>query len=173
MSSNENFELARSLRAAEGYLELGMTEDALVEVEAIEKEHRLRLDVVLMRMEILRVMKRWAEGAKLGQEALMMHVNCGALYLVTAYAVRRSIGLTQARDILLSGEHALKKEPMFFFNMGCYQCQLEDVESAKQWLLEAFALDGKYRKVAWDDPDLEALRPWLKAKCAIGGAEAP
>ncbi len=161
MSTLEPIDIARLVRAADGYLELGMHEDAWAEVAVIPDEFRLSLDVVLIRMEILRTMHRWIEAAALGREALAVHPECGALYLVTSYAVRRSSNVADAKAVLLSGECALQKEAMFFFNVACYECQLENLESAKEWLLQAFALDDKYRRIACEDPDVEALWPWL------------
>jgi tetratricopeptide (TPR) repeat protein len=72
--------------------------------------------------------------------------------------------LEEAREILLSGGQTLEREAMFHFNMGCYECQLGNLEEAKDWLRRAFSLDPKYRKVSREDPDLEPLRSWLVGK---------
>ena len=46
-------DVLRHLRAAEGFCQLGMWQDAWNELEEIAPEHRAMLPVVLMRVEIL------------------------------------------------------------------------------------------------------------------------
>jgi tetratricopeptide (TPR) repeat protein len=161
MSSTDQFAFLRRVRAAQGYVDLGMPHEALREVDKAPADCQERLEIVLVRMEILRQLERWAEGAKLGQTALSHHADCAELYLIAAYAVRRHEGLEQAKAVLLSGEAILAKEAMFHFNIACYECQLGCLEAAKKRLERAFALDDKYRKVGREDPDLEPLWGWI------------
>jgi len=170
MSASDLFDLMRQIRVAHGYLELGMFEDACAELDEIGPAHRLRLEVVLTRMEIFQTQKRWSEGAALGREALPLHADCGPLYLVTAFAVRRSSGLEQAREILLTGSEVLQTDPMYYFNLGCYECQLGNLDEAKGWLQRAFSLDAKYRKISLTDADLEPLRDWLAGQSRESGS---
>jgi hypothetical protein len=162
MSSTDQIVFHRRVRAAHGYVELGMTDEASGELEKLPADFQDRLAVVLVRMEILRQQERWAEGAVLGQSALSHHAACGELYLIAAYAVRRHQGIEQAKAVLLAGESVLAKEALFHFNIACYECQLGHLESAKLRLEQAFALDGKYRKVGRDDPDLQPLWGWIE-----------
>jgi hypothetical protein len=162
MSSTDQFVFIRRVRAAHGYVELGMTDEAFGELEKLPAEVQDRLEVVLVRMEILRQEERWAEGAVLGKSALSHHSACGELYLIAAYAVRRHQGIEQAKAVLLSGESVLAKDAMFHFNIACYECQLGDLESAKVRLETAFALDAKYRRVGREDPDLQPLWGWIE-----------
>lgn len=47
---------------------------------------------------------------------------------------------------------------MIKYNLGCYACQLGDLEEARGLVAAAIALNGKFRAMALDDPDLEPLR---------------
>ena len=39
-------------------------------------------------------------------------------------------------------------------NLACYECQIGDLQSARQRLRRCFELDEKFRLDALDDPDL-------------------
>jgi Flp pilus assembly protein TadD len=65
--------------------------------------------------------------------------------------------LEEAQKIL---SEALKKFPddgMTNFNVGCYSCQLGDLESAKVKVGKAIKLDPQWKIHAFNDPDLEPL----------------
>ena len=93
MSLSLDYVSFNHIRAAQGYVELEMAEDAAAELDALSAEHRDMIEVMILRMEILRLSKKWEEGTLLGQRALAKHADCGALYLITAYAMRRHAGL--------------------------------------------------------------------------------
>jgi hypothetical protein len=59
--------------------------------------------------------------------------------------------------VLLSGEHVLKEEALWHFNLACYECQLGSMEAAKERLSETFRIDPKMRNQALEDEDLEPL----------------
>ncbi len=152
---------ARQLRAAQGYAELGMIPDALAELDDIAPEFRSRLEAYVLRLEILQAAKRWPEGASAGREALELFPGCGALYLMTAFAVRRSQGLEEAKALLTSAENLLAEDAMFHYNLGCYECLLGNRRVAETRLLRALHLDPKYREIGMKDEDLQAMWEWL------------
>jgi len=41
--------------------------------------------------------------------------------------------------------------------LGCYACQLGDMDNAKRFVGDAIKLDSKYKLMALDDADLEPL----------------
>lgn len=59
--------------------------------------------------------------------------------------------------ILLDAEKLHPKHAMIQFNLGCYACQLGNLEEAKSRVAVAISLDGQFRGKALDDPDLEPL----------------
>lgn len=124
---------------------------------------RERLEVMLLRLDTLQTLKRWEECAVLGQEAASRYPDCGAIYLVTAYAIRRAQSLPAARDFLLLAEDELGDEAMFHFNLACYACQLGDLQEAERRLEMAFEIDPKYRSQALEDEDLRPMWDNLKA----------
>lgn len=71
--------------------------------------------------------------------------------IALAYATRRLESLEAARAILLDAVSRHPKEPIIHYNLGCYSCQLGDLESAKDHLKRAFALEPQCRAMALDE----------------------
>ena len=82
-----------------------------------------------------------------------------------AWAVRRLDSLVAARDILLEAVERFPGDAMTHFNLGCYSCQLGNIEQAKTRVGKAIELDAKFKLLALDDADLEPL--WKQ----IGGSK--
>ncbi len=55
------------------------------------------------------------------------------------------------------GPVALLKEPIYYYNMGCYEALLGNMHGAKENLHISFKMDASFREVAKKDPDLQAL----------------
>jgi predicted Zn-dependent protease len=74
-----------------------------------------------------------------------------------AYATRRAESVETAKEILLNAEPKFPKEAVIPYNLACYECQLGNVESAKNYLKKAFQIDSNWRLTALDDSDLQPL----------------
>ena len=73
-------------------------------------------------------------------------MRCGALTSIEA-----------ARAILIAPAETHPEEPIIDYNLGCYDCQLGALDSAKQHLERAFRLQPQCRLMALDDEDLRPL----------------
>ena len=66
------------------------------------------------------------------------------------------IGRTrEAKELLLRGPTALLKEPIYYYNMGCYDVLLGNLKDARVHLQISFKMDSSFRDLAKRDPDLE------------------
>jgi hypothetical protein len=74
-----------------------------------------------------------------------------------AFAVRRAESLQLANEILLHATKRFPEDAMTHFNLGCYACQVGDLEEAKIRVGRAVELDAKFKLLALDDPDLEPM----------------
>ena len=152
---------ARALLAAQGYLELGMVEEALAELVSVSDELRDDPDIIELRLHILMQGRRWAEALSTAEELLRTTPNAVPGYIHGAFALHELGRTAEARDLLLKGPRNLRKDPTFHYNIGCYEAVLGNRESALQSLRESFALDETYRDFARRDPDLEAIQEEL------------
>jgi hypothetical protein len=74
-------------------------------------------------------------------------------------AFAHELGQTEAaRQALLAGPETLQADPIYHYNLACYECRLGQLESARARLEQTFLIDKKFREFAKTDPDLAALR---------------
>jgi tetratricopeptide (TPR) repeat protein len=150
-------EIQRHLRAAIGFIELGMLEDAASELESLPPEDRDMSSVLALRVEIYRTAGSWKLMEVAARELWKRHPEEPDYWTNLAWAVRRLDSLVAARDILLKAVERFPCDAMTQFNLGCYACQLGDIEQAKTRVGKAIELDAKFKLLALDDPDLEPL----------------
>ena len=151
----------RALLAAQGYLELGMVEEALSELASVPAGANTDADLTELRLHILMHGKRWDEALVAAEELLRISPQAVPGYIHGAFALHELGRTAQARDLLLKGPPLLRQSPTFHYNIGCYEAVLGNRESALQSLRESFALDETYRDFAQRDPDLEGIRDAL------------
>jgi predicted Zn-dependent protease len=148
----------RALLAAQGYLELGMVEEALAELSGVKSLEAGDPDLVELRLHIMMHGERWSEALVVAEELLRLNPSALPAYIHGAFALHELGRTADARDLLLRGPEILRKDPTYHYNIGCYEAVLGNSESAKQSLERSFALDETYRDFAKKDPDLKAIR---------------
>jgi tetratricopeptide (TPR) repeat protein len=147
----------RALLAAQGYLELGMVEEALAELSSLPPVVG-DPDLIELRLHILMQGERWAESLLAAEELLRLNPLAIPGYIHGAFALHELGRTAEARDLLLRGPDILRKDPTYHYNIGCYEAVLGNREEAKLSLKKSFALDETYREFAKKDPDLKAIR---------------
>ena len=149
--------MEKQLQAAVGYLELGMLGEANDEIENLEPELKTSSPVLGVRLEIYRSAEKWSLMEVVARELWKRHPDEPDYWTNFAWAVRRSDSVVAARDILLEAVERFPGDAMTHFNLGCYACQLGDIEQAKTRVGKAIELDAKFKLLALDDADLEPL----------------
>ena len=147
----------RAILAAQGYLELGMLEEALLELSAIGTSGFNDPDIMELRLHILMQERKWNEAVAAAEELLRIKNDALPAYIHGAFALHETGRTVEARDLLLKGPSLLRKDPTFHYNIGCYEAVLGNRESALQSLRASFALDETFREFAKHDPDLVQL----------------
>ncbi len=151
-------EYKRTLDAAQGYCELGMSEEALAELESLPADLHSHPAVVELRLIILIQARRWKAALSVGRELTKIAPQKNIGYIHSAFCLHE-LGQTEAaRKLLLEGPETLQAEPVFHYNLACYECMLGRLDAARQHLDKSFELDKKFREYAKNDPDLEPLR---------------
>lgn len=152
----------RALIAAQGYLELGMVEEALAELSSFSGPFAGDPDIVELRLHILMQGERWTDAFTSAEELLRLTPDAVPAFIHGAFALHEMGRTSEARDLLLKGPPVLKNDPTFHYNIGCYEAVLGNKEAALQSLKLSFALDDTYRDFAKGDPDLKMLREELE-----------
>ena len=150
----------KHLTASQGYLDLGMGQEAWDELDSMPLRDRARPEVVVMRLVILQSMAQWDKAAEIARGAIRAYPERPELYLLYlfgAYAIRRAEDVRAAFLFLQEGCTYLVDDATYWFNRGCYHCQAGELEDAKRCVQRAAELDRRFQQMALDDEDLEPL----------------
>jgi Flp pilus assembly protein TadD len=145
-------------RAACGYAELGMTRQSVVELNAIEATNQNRPEVLQLRLHHLMRSQRWASALRISQKLCRAAPDCSAGYLHAGFCLHELGKTAEAKQFLLKGPAALLKEPIYYYNMGCYEALLGNVRDARINLETSFRMDSSFRELAKRDPDLATVQ---------------
>ena len=148
----------RQLGYAEGYLALGMKDDAAEALSLIAEAERAATPVLTLALAVHTERGDWPKAAEVG--AILCEHEPGEHWhwIQWAYAVRRSVSLAAAKEILMRGVALHPREAIFHFNLACYEAQLGRLVDARVLLETACALDATFVELAKTDADLAPLR---------------
>ena len=147
----------RQIQAAAGYAELGMRRESLAELRAIAPRLQQRPEVLHLRLHHLMKAKRWAHALRVSQQLCRAAPDLSTGFLHAGFCLHQLGKTAEAKKLLITGPLALLKEPIYYYNMGCYEALLGNVRDAKINLQISFRMDASFRRLAKQDPDLKAL----------------
>lgn len=145
------------VQAACGYAELGMFRESLAELDAIPERHQNRPEVLHLRLHHLMRQKRWTQALRVSRRLCRVAPDCGTGFLHAGFCLHQLGKTAEAKKLLITGPVALLKEPIYYYNMGCYEALLGNVHDAQENLSISFRMDSSFREIAKRDPDLKAL----------------
>ncbi|MBV9007819.1 MAG: hypothetical protein JO354_01465 [Verrucomicrobia bacterium] len=149
------------LRAACGYAELGMSSESVAELNAIEDEFQHRPEVLQLRLHHLMRKKQWTRALTVSRKLCRVAPEASAGFLHAGFCLHQIGRTAEAKKLLLKGPTALLKEPIYYYNMGCYEVLLGNLRDAKVHLRISFEMDASFRELAKKDPDLKPLHGQL------------
>jgi len=144
-------------RAAVGYVELGMFQEANDQLENIDPFNRAAPEVLAVRIAVYQGLKKWELMREVAKRLAEFQPNDIQWTVSLAYATRRADSIQGAKQILLNVESKFPKEAIIKYNLACYCCQLGEIENAKSYLQKTFEIDSAWRLQALDDEDLKPL----------------
>jgi predicted Zn-dependent protease len=151
----------QTVRIAEGYSELGMLDDALIQLDQIDTEHQDRLEILRLRVDILLRKQDWADALGLSLRLCDMNPNQPFGFVHAAFCLHELGRTSEAKQTLLDGPASLLDEPVYYYNLACYDTVLGNLEQAKVYLRASFRLDKSFQQLAKKDPDLQRIRDEL------------
>ncbi len=142
------------IRAASGWLELGMPEDALNEIKSLPKEHSGEKLVLELRLAAEMAMFQWKAAAETAKLLCVEAVDEPDFFLSAAFCLHELGETDEARKWLLRGPDVLSEMAVFHYNMACYLWTLGEKERAHNHLAKAFEMDESFKESALHDKDL-------------------
>lgn len=134
-----------------------MADEALAELDRVPQEDREHEDVAQLRVYILMRARRWEEALLACDELRTARPELTLGYIHGAFCLHELGRTAEAMELLQQGPASLLREPVYFYNLGCYHAVLGNPEEAQNCLQMSFNMDGKFREIARYDPDLEGV----------------
>ncbi len=159
--NDERTKFFKTLTYANGYRELGMYAEALEELDSLNEEQQAKKEHFHARLAVLIDAKRWKKALPFASRLASIESNNPANLVNLAFVVRRANSLEGAQVILENAERRFPNEAIIQYNLGCYNCCDEDLDTAKKHLKRAFELDPSFLKTSAEDEDLKPLSDWL------------
>ncbi len=151
----------RILLAAQGYLELGMVEESLVELALLPEGWGERADVARLKVDALMRGHQWRLALEASRALCRLEPGDAQGFIHAGFCLHELGRTAEAKALLLGGPTALLREATYYYNLGCYDAVLGNIEEAQAHLRACFKMDRKFRELAKTDPDLEAVRELL------------
>jgi tetratricopeptide (TPR) repeat protein len=151
----------RTILAAQGYLELGMFRSAARELDTLSPERLEKPDALEIRALSLMGEHCWEQALSVAERLRATAPDQPGGFIHAAYCLHE-MGCTEAAlELLLHGPDSLREKPVFYYNVGCYQARLGQLDAAMETLEKSFEMESSLRKSARKDPDLQALKSKL------------
>lgn len=131
-------ELYILLMSFQGYLELGMDQEAIDVLEDLPHDAKVHPAVLLCQFDLLIHKKKWEEGVILGQSLCDRWPGKGEFWFRTAFCLHELRRTIEARQVLLNAPKTLRQIPVYSYNLACYEAQLGDLLAAKHCSKSAF-----------------------------------
>lgn len=148
-------------RAACGYAELGMTRESLSELNAIDSALQNRPEVLQLRLHHLMRRQSWSRALIVSRKLCRVAPQYSAGFLHAGFCLHELGKTAKAKELLLKGPAALLKEPIYYYNLGCYDALLGNAKDAHMHLQTSFQMDESFRELAKKDPDLQSVHALL------------
>lgn len=142
------------IRAASGWLELGMPDDALEELAGLSGEDRDERKALELKLAAQMSKENWKEASDTAQNLCRQAVDEPEFFLSAAFCLHETGDTDEARKWLLSGPDILEEMPVFHYNMACYLWKLGEGERARNYLAKAVEMDDTFLESARSDRDL-------------------
>lgn len=147
----------RALRAADGYLYLGLADEALAEIDEVPADEGEEPEIQLARNRVLLHLRRWKEVEALAANAIEKHPERDEFTVQRAFALHKLKKGAEALDVLDKAPEWIRRTGILHYNLACYEAQLGDKKTAKQCINVAIQMNEAMRKNAKADPDLRGI----------------
>lgn len=151
------------LNAAVGWAELGLPEEALVEIARLRPELLGHPDVLGLRWRLHAMRHDWEAALVVSRAQLAVAPDEPDAWINQSFALHEMRRTREAFESLAAVVDKFPKTGVMSYNLACYCCQLGLLDDAREWLRRARKSLGAehVREMAADDPDLEPLRAEL------------
>jgi hypothetical protein len=151
--------VSRTLLAASGWLELGMPNEALMELESLPAEARTQRAALELKLSAQMDSKSWNSASDTARLLCLKAHDEPLFFLRAAFCLHETGDTLAACNWLLRGPKTLFAMAIFHYNLACYLWTLGEGNRARSHLKQAITMDGSFLDAARDDRDLTGIGP--------------
>ncbi len=148
----------RTLRAASGWLELGLADEALYELQALPPEVQMQRGPLELKLAAQMERGQWNPASETARLLCLKAEDVPEFFLRAAFCLHETGDTLAACNQLLRGPKALFEMAVFHYNLACYLWTLGEGPRAISHLKQAIAMDGTFLESAREDRDLAGMK---------------
>ena len=146
--------VTKTLQAASGWLELGLADEALFELQSLPTKAQTAQEVLELKVFAQMQCEAWNAASETARLLCVKEPRNAEFFLRAAFCLHETGDTLAARNWLLRGPKSLLEMPAFHYNLGCYLWVLGERKPARTYLSTAFEMDESLRDFARSDRDL-------------------
>lgn len=150
-------EVIQTLRAASGWLELGLADEALYELQSLPPETLESRGALELKLAAQMACEHWNLASETARILCLKAEEVPEFFLRAAYCLHETGDTLAACNQLLRGPRALFEMAIFHYNLACYLWTLGEGPRARSHLKQAIALDQTFLESARTDKDLAGI----------------
>jgi len=145
------------LRAATGWFEIGLPEEALAELSPLPWRIQMRRPLLELRLAAEMANESWNAASETSRLLCLKEPGEPSFFLQAAHCLHETGDTLAACQWLMRGPKSLLASPVFHYNLACYLAVLGEWPRAESHLATAFSMDDSLREVARRQDDLAAV----------------
>jgi Flp pilus assembly protein TadD len=149
--------VTKTLRAASGWLDLGLADEALFELQSLPTKDQTSKNVLEVKVHAQMEIQSWNAASETARLLCVQEPQNAEFFLRAAFCLHETGDTLAARNWLLRGPKTLLELPAFHYNLGCYLWVLGERKVARDHLAQAFSMDESLQDFALQDRDLSGL----------------
>lgn len=149
--------VTKTLRAAAGWLELGLADEALFELQSLPFEHQTGRDALEVKLTAQMDCQSWNGASETARLLCLKAADEPEFFLRAAYCLHETGDTLAACNQLLRGPKTLFEMAIFHYNLACYLWTLGEANRARSHLKQAIEMDHSFLEAARDDRDLAGI----------------
>jgi hypothetical protein len=151
--------VTKTLQAATGWLELGIADEALNELESLPMDVRTQREVLEVQLAAQMASQAWNSAADTAHLLCLKATDEPDFFLHAAFCLHETGDTLAACNWLLRGPKTLFDMAIFHYNLACYLWTLGETKRARSHLQQAITMDASFRETARHDRDLVGIGP--------------
>ena len=151
--------VTKTLQAATGWLELGIADEALHELEKLPTDIRAQREALELKLAAQMVDQSWNSAADTARLLCLKAADEPVFFLRAAFCLHETGDTLAACNWLLRGPKTLFVMAIFHYNLACYLWTLGEAKRARSHLQQAITMDESFRDAAREDRDLAGIGP--------------